>query len=423
MLRDLSSNVRIVDNQVSVETQVQPPAAESEELHPPAARPASNTQDMPILLASLALGIYWAVGTANFKNVQPGSVALLALGVVIGTAVVSRWRGAGWAVLLFTVAIGLGARVGRTPFVGSDVMAATREGVAALERGENPYTHHYLTTNPSGSPFPYLPGEIAFYAIPRALTGDVAGADKWTGMGIVILLATLALAVGPAPAALATALYGTFEPAILRSLDGSNDTSLAFLAMLAIALLAWSERAHRFRFLLFYASAVAFGWALLFKPLAWLLYPPVAAYLRRRRALWRSYVSVSLGLAVLVTLPFFLAAPAPFVRNIAAGLSFHQHVSGLNLWSALASVQPQMIAALTPIMPVLDVLAIALAALLAVLRPAPSLGRALWQSLLVTFVALFLARYSTGSYYAFAAAILAAALALTPFTAGEGTDG
>ncbi len=42
---------------------------------------------------------------------------------------------------------------------------------------------------------------------------------------------------GPERAALGTILYATFEPAVLRSLDGSNDTSLAFLILLAIALL------------------------------------------------------------------------------------------------------------------------------------------------------------------------------------------
>lgn len=375
-------------------------------------------QERTLLLGALALGLFWAIGSTDFEHAQPWIVGLLLLGALCGWAVVRGARFAPWAALAQIVAVGYAERILRKPFVGSDVLAATREAIDVIARGGNPYDHLYVTNNPPGSSFPYLPGEIAFYAIPNALFGTLQGADKWAGIGIVFLLATLAPAVGPARAALATALYSTFSYAAYRSTDGSNDTSLAFLVVLATVLLAWSARAEltpqrrgQAR-VLFYASAVAFAWALLFKQFAWLLYPFIAMALRRRGAAWREHVVVSVGLTVLIVLPFALTAPIPFLRNVVGQVSAHPNVWGLNLWAGLQTWNSGLIRALIPVIPALGLIALAAVALVLLTRPVEDLGVALFQGLGLLFVALFLARWTTSTYYMFACAVLAAAVGL-----------
>lgn len=375
----------------------------------PSARDADlEERDRTLLLVALTVGIYWVVGTANYQHLQPATLVLLLLGALAGLLVLRRHREGAWGVLGYVTLIGLVNRAGRTAFNGSDVIGATREAIVVVAHGGNPYAHTYVLTNPAGAPFPYLPGEIAFYAIPHVIVGQIVGADKWAGVGVVLLLAALAIATGPAPAALGTILYATFEPAVLRSLDGSNDTGLAFLVLLAILLLAVSERLHSRT--LFYASAIVFAWALVFKEFAWLIYPFIVASIRGTRAGWKSYAVVSSGLAVCTVLPFFLAAPAGFIHNIVSGLSYHQQPFGLDLWASLRGA-PEL-GRFLPLAPLFVAGAVLVAGAIFIFHPVTNLGIALLQGLTVLFTALFFARYATSSYYTFACALLAAALIL-----------
>ncbi len=370
----------------------------------------SNQLELPFAAAALAIGLFWTIGAANYRHPQPSIFVLFVAGVLLGAALLLGYRFAPWAVLGYAASIGVADRFGRAAFNGSDVVGVTLEAIRLVARGVNPYAHTFVYSNPPGSPFPYLPGEIAWYGLVQRFTGQVVGTDKWAGIGVVLLLAALAVRGGPGRAALGAAIYATFEPAILRSLDGSNDTSLAFLIVLAVALLAASERFHVD--LLFYASALVFGWALLFKAFAWLIFPFVVNYLRRRGSAWRPYCALSVGVAALVSLPFFVTAPRGFVRNLAAGLSFHHQPFGLNVWSVLGDVPGTHVGVQAA--PGLVVAAV-LAVTIVLLRfPAADLGRALLQGCAVVFTALVLARYATSSYYTFVGAVLAAALVLLP---------
>lgn len=357
---------------------------------------------------AVALGLAWCIGTANYRAVQAGVFVLFVLGLALGMAVLRDWRFAPWGALVYASAVGIANRVGRSAFNGSDVIGTTGEAINLVAHGRNPYAHTFVYSNPPGSPFPYLPGEIAWYALVQRFTGQVIGTDKIAGIGIVLVLATLGLVAGPGWAALSTMLYATFEAAVLRSLDGSNDTSLAFLTVLAVALLAASERL-RSRTLL-YAGAAACAWTITFKPFAWLIYPFVVQYLRGRSAPWRSFLAVSLGLSGLVVLPFFVTAPGGLIHNIAAGLSFHRRASGLDLWSALRGV-PGVDSAVQ-IAPGLAVGAIAVSGFFLLRRPASTLGSALFRGSAVVCVGLLLARYATSSYYTYVFALLAAGIIL-----------
>lgn len=359
-------------------------------------------------VAALIIGLFWTIGAANYAHPQPTVIVLFLASLVLGALLLAGYRLAPWAVLLYTVSIGITDRFARVPFNGSDVVGVTLEAIHVLTHGGNPYAHHYVETRPPGSPFPYLPGEIAWYGLFQRITGQMVGVDKWAGIGIVLLLAALALGAGPGRAALGTVIYATFEPAILRSLDGSNDTSLAFLILLAVVLLVAYRRSHLT--VLFYAAAVAFSWALLFKAFAWLVYPFVVTYLRGNGDSWRRYAATSLGMTVLVCLPFVVTAPRGFVRNVVAGLSFHRQAFGLDIWAALLSSPIQRVG--VGLAPVLVVVALLLIAAVVLRFPASDLGGAIFQGCGVMLVALLLARYATSSYYTFVSALLAAGLIL-----------
>jgi uncharacterized membrane protein len=222
----------------------------------------------------------------------------------------------------------------------------------------------------------------------------------------------LSVVVGPGRAAIATALYGTFNLAAVRSVDGSNDTALAFLVILALVLLSFSEREGRAGRMFFVASAVVFAWALVFKQFSWLLYPFVLRYMYCRRAPWRLHAAIAIGLAAVVTLPFFLGAPTDFLRNVFGGLTYHKNVWGLNLWSAIETISPDFIAAVTSVIPIIGIATLLFVMSELIRVGVDDLGVAIFQSLVVLFVVLFLARWTTSPYYTYASAVLAAAIAL-----------
>lgn len=359
-------------------------------------------------LAALLVGLFWAIGSVNYAHPQSSVFVLFVAGLGLGALLLAGGRFASWGVLLWSVAIGISDRFSQVAFNGSDVVGVTTEAIQVLTGGGNPYAHTYHQTRPPGSPFPYLPGEIAWYGLLQRITGHIVGVDKWAGIGIVLVLAALALGAGPGRAALGTVLYATFQPAILRSLDGSNDTSLAFLILLAVLLLvAWRRSSLG---ILFYASAAFFGWALLFKAFAWLVYPFVVNHLRRRCDPWRRYAAVSLVMTVLVCLPFAVTAPGGFLRNVLAGLSFHRRPFGLDIWAALDHTAVERVG--IQVAPVLVTIVVLVTAAVLLRFPAADLGGALFQGCGLVLVALFFARYATSSYYTMVCAILAAALIL-----------
>lgn len=363
---------------------------------------------------ALVIALYWAVGTANYQHVQPAVFGLFVAGLLIGVVVLCGYRDRPWLTLLYSAAIGVVNRAGRHAFNGSDVIGVTREALILVAHGGNPYNHTFQYSNPPGSPFPYFPGEIAFYAIPHIAVGQIVGADKWAGVGIVFLLAALGTVVGPGAAALVTVLYATLEPAVQRSLDGSNDTGQAFLLVLGVLLLAVGRRYQAK--VPFYAGALAFAWALAFKEFAWLIYPFAVTHLRRDGAAWKEFMGVSLGTAAIVTLPFFVTAPSGFIHNVVSGLTFHRQAFGVDIWAVAQSADipvPQTGAA-----PIVTVAVIPLVGTALVLRPAANLAGALFQGLLLLCVALLCARYATSSYYTCACAVAAAALVLYLGNAG-----
>ncbi|MGH2447829.1 MAG: hypothetical protein ACRDFS_04420 [Chloroflexota bacterium] len=384
--------------------------------------PVSRQHDPILLLAAILISLVWVFDQGNGKVLQPGLVALLLIGALIALLAFRRWRYSPALTLGFTLLVTLSDRVPRTPYVGSDVMATTREAIAALFSGHDPYTHVYLTSNPAGAPMPYLPGETLFYAIPQLLFGRIQVADHWTGIGVVILLAALAPLAGWGRSALLVAIYGAAGFTIQRSLDGSNDTSLAFLIILAVVLLAASRATDgRTSAAMFWLSATFAAWALLFKELSWLVFMPLALGFRLWEPRWRAYLGVALGVPALVLLAFFLWSPTGFMHNVGGGLTYHSGPSGLNLWALLYGLWPHASRFLLHAAPFLEA-AVALGLTgVAAPRPPGGLGAALLAGAGVLTAVLLVAGYSTGSYFALDFAVASAGVCLLGWDSRSGS--
>ncbi|MBV8152116.1 MAG: hypothetical protein JOY59_11200 [Candidatus Eremiobacteraeota bacterium] len=360
-----------------------------------------------------ALVLLDAIETANPESLSPGRI-FAGVGATIALGFLARGKARALPVLVFVALAGIALRLEAVVLNGSDVWRATAEALDVISRGWNPYTHVYATTSPPGAPFVYLPGEIALYAIQSALTGGLQDHDRWWGILTLLALALSGTVFGYARAAVATALFGMWPMAILRSIDGANDSGLAFLVVTALVLLAFAirEESRRVRVatVLYALSAGAFGWGLAFKLLSWPLFPFVVRFIgsidKRRRVL---YLCLALGTAVGFCLPYAIAAPLPFVSAIGQSFAYHHNIWGFDVWSGLLQIKPAWIPADTRWY-FLAAIAFAFAFMWGRSAP-PTLGHAVLQGTVVVLVALLMAGWSSTAYYVFAVALIAVALA------------
>ena len=365
-----------------------------------------------LLFGITAFGLLHVIGAVDFAHPQRDLGVLFLLGVALLAAIGLGVRFCGPLVVLYALLVGLQERIHRQPYTGTDVRAATAEAIRVLRDHGNPYAHTFLDTNPPGSPFAYPIGEPLFYWLHQFVFDRIDLADKVSGMLILVLLAALAPLVGTVRAALVTMLYGTYAQAAQFSVDGSNDTSFAFLVVLAMTLLVysqWERVPPGTRAVLFILSALFFGWAILFKQFAWFIYPFVALALRQRRERWRLHAVIAVGGAIVVMLPFFLNDPAGVVHNLGrSGIT--NDIWGLNVWNILTSFAPG-IATLRPYI-TLPSLVLALAVLVVQLPwTTADPGGAVLRGLLAIGTLLVTAVWTTYPYYTGMAAILAVAVA------------
>lgn len=291
--------------------------------------------------------------------------------------------------------------------------------------GANPYLHAYTSTNPPGQLFVYLPGELALYGLQQLVLGSLNDHDRWWGIGAVLGLASLAPACGIGRATLATALLAVSSTNVLIGVDGSNDTGLLFLLVVAVVSLVYAARGadsnRRYVTLGLYAlSAAFFGWALAFKALVWVVFPfALRVVAVRRRA---AYAGTALGVAALFCLPYLIASPGAVFQSVAAGFTSHGNVWGFNVWSALDASHPDAMDATMQYTLPIGIFATLFTAMTLWTRKPATLGEALLQSCIVLAAMLFFARWTSLAYYAFLFG--AFALAITTFAfRGEAPHG
>ena len=289
-------------------------------------------------------------------------------------------------------------------------MRATAESLDVVFAGGNPYTHVLQSTVPVGSPFVYPPGELAWYAVPYALFGDITRVDTWAGIGIVAAIALAGLRIGMANVALPAMLYASWGAAGFRAIDGQNDVSGSLLVVLAIVALVFADRDDRWSRGALVLSAVCFGWAIAFKQFALLVLPPVVRYLAVHGADWRRY-ALSVGVVVAAfILPFFVRDPGAFIEKQIAALTFHDEIWGANILNTLAQYGDP-----TPLVALFAVISLAgtLGLVILVARwRVPTLGAAALAGAGIVMVPLLLARWTTQPYYVYVGAIAACGVAL-----------
>jgi hypothetical protein len=222
-----------------------PPVVESR-----AGRPISKTDVVVWLGLIVAL-----VGL--LQTGAPARVAVLSLIVVTATLAVSlRWRIGAVAVI---VLLGVGIALRVVPSSGfSDVLVVTEAAIREMLAGGNPYGHGYEESFPPGAPFAYGPLALLWY---------LPSLDEPRRLELLASLVVLiALAVRGRP--LGLAVYAVTPAFVVAAGDGSNDTTMGLLILVALLVAVRKP----------IAGAVLLAVATTFKPyaLAWL--PGLIAY-------------------------------------------------------------------------------------------------------------------------------------------------
>ena len=369
-----------------------------------------RANNRPAVLAALVLGLFWCVEGIDVNEPQVDRVVLLLMGVVLGWVTLRDLPLAAPGAAVYAVLVAASERLHREPLAGgSDVLRATAESLDVVFAGGNPYTHVLQSTSPVGSPFVYPPGELAWYAVPYALFGDITRVDTWAGIAIVAAIAAAGLHVGMANVALPAMLYASWGAAGFRAVDGQNDVSGSLLVVLALVALVFAEREGRWARGALIVSAVFFGWAIAFKQFAVLVLPPILRYVAVRGADWRRYGLIVAGVAAAFVLPFFVRDPGAFVEKQIAAVTFHEEIWGANVLSTLAQYGDP-----APLVPLFAAIAVvgtlAFIALVARWR-VPTLGAAALAGAGMVMLPLLLARWTTQPYYVYVGAIAACGVA------------
>ncbi|HYK96888.1 MAG TPA: hypothetical protein VEU77_00715 [Candidatus Acidoferrales bacterium] len=370
------------------------------------------------VLAALAVAFFWAVEGTDVNAPQLERVAILVTTIVLAWAVLRGSTVAAGLTAYLAILVAISERVRREPLLdGSDVLRATVESLGFVVAGHDPYAECLSSTVPPCSPFVYPPGELAWYAVPQWLFGDITRVDTWAGVFIVVALVLAGIRIGFDNIALPAMLYAAWGIAGYRAIDGSNDVSASALVVFACVALVFATGEGPWPRRAFYASAVLFGWAIAFKQFSLLVLPPVARYLALTGARWRRYTVVALGVAAAFVLPFLLWDPFAFINDQFATLSFHDEIWGTNLLHTIAQFGDP--AGLVPLFTAVEIFGtLALVWLIATRWNAPSLGAAILVGAGLVLIPLLFAKWTTQPYYAYIGGIVAVGLAFVGVTAG-----
>ena len=364
------------------------------------------------VLAALAVALFWAIEGTDVNEPQVERVAILVSAIVLAWIAL---RGSRWAAPLtsyLAVLVAVSERIRREPLAeGSDVLRATSESLGIIANGGNPYATCLHSTVPPCSPIVYPPGELAWYALPHFVFGDISRVDTWVGVLIVVAIAFAGLRVGSDAVALPAMLYAAWGIAGYRAIDGSNDVSASALVVFAAVALVfafgdgpWTRRA-------FIVSAVFLGWAMAFKQFSVLVLPPIARWLAVTGAPWRRYVAIAVGVAAAFIVPFLVRDPGAFINAQFAAIAFHQEIWGTNLLHVFAQYGDP-----SPLEPLFTAIesfgTLALAFVVATRWRPPSLGAAVLAGAGLVLVPLLFAKWTTQPYYAYVGGLIVCGLAL-----------
>ena len=368
------------------------------------------------VLAALVVAFFWAVEGTDVNAPQVERVAILVSSILLAWAALRRSTLAPGLTAYLAILVAISERLRREPLLdGSDVLRATSESLSVIAQGGNPYATCLQSTIPPCSPFVYPPVELAWYALPQWLLGDITRVDTWAGVLIVAAIVIAGFRLGFDEVALPAMLYAAWGIAGYRAIDGSNDVSASALLVFASVALVFAGGDGPWPRRLFYLSAALFGWAIAFKQFSVLVLAPVARHLALSGARWRRYTLVALGVAAAFVLPFFVRDPFAFVNVQFGAIAFHDEIWGTNLLHMLQQYGDP--SALGPLFTAVEVFGtLALVWLVATRWDAPSLGAAVLAGAGLVLVPLLFARWTTQPYYAYVGGVIVCGLALLRYS-------
>jgi hypothetical protein len=147
----------------------------------------------------------------------PGFLLALVVAVTLG-APAGRWT------LVAVLLLGLALRAAGAGFQYSDVGMVTSAAIERAMEGLNPYGVGYHVSTPPGAPFPYGPLALAWYLPFRS---DPRLIEYLVAAGILFALAFRGRPIG-------FIVYALSPIFIYTTVDGSNDTSVGLLILIAL---------------------------------------------------------------------------------------------------------------------------------------------------------------------------------------------
>ncbi|CAN5744340.1 hypothetical protein BH23CHL7_BH23CHL7_04130 [soil metagenome] len=181
---------------------------------------------------------------------------------------------------------------------GSDVLDVTRAAIEHALAGGNPYGIGYPESRPPGAPFPYGPLALLWYLPPLPAQA----------IEFIVSLAILG-ALALRGHLLGLAVYATAPVLIATAADGSNDTSLGLLLLIALAVLPRKP----------IVGAFVIGLAIAFKPtaLAWAV--PLVGW-----AGLPALVGVAAGAGIFWLPALLMWSPRSIIASITDAATIHQ---------------------------------------------------------------------------------------------------
>jgi len=275
----------------------------------------------------------------------------------------------------------------------SDVLKATEEAAKTLISGENPYTHVF-SIGPKDV-FAYPPFELLYYL--PFLSLDIRYGEVFAST-IILILIYLAGKFFQSKLTLPALTFYAFSSLLIASAAiGANDVSAGMLIALATFLFTISIRKNSSKILI--VSAITAGLAVCFKQFS-IFFPFFALiYLKKKKLNWRSYLFTFLAVIALISLPFLILSPLQYLREV---LLFHVAERIYSSQFILYYLLPKPLNSIyeSPLWFIIYITVILLT-LAFLAYKIKVLFNIIVYPILAWFIALFLGRYLTISYFAF----------------------
>jgi len=296
-------------------------------LHPIAVRDLVRLRraELTLIGTLLLAGLVFSAGTlalALADLMSPLWFSVIAVYTIMGLVAalpLERGKpGMKWALPMFLIAHTAATVVFlRWSPAAIDVQVFLHDGAIAVLHGHNPYAMTFPNVYPSHlsdlfygpgvvmngritSGFPYLPVSL-LVAIPGQLLGDV----RYSQLIAMIVTALVLRRLASDQVGRAAAVLGVASVSAIPVLNGAW-TEPTIVALLACLVLALERRRYSFVAVFLGLFLVSKQYVVIAIPVIWLIC----------QRLTRRMISISLGVAIAVTLPFFLADPAAFWKAI-----------------------------------------------------------------------------------------------------------